>query len=206
MALIVRPHFVPGNSLLSSVQLILCRLKFFFFVYPLDSSQKKWFMWILASSVISLFAIGSAVNSVTKSICKKNHLWVGFNFRFGRTNLLKHNGASSICCSFSTEKDPLLPSIQQLTDARLIYSVSAALGHNKVLTCYFRLFLSVPLNPFCTFFFYKQYLFSQESHPECSARVPAIVTALEKNELTPKAWNAPNSIGFYVIFIYLVTI
>ncbi|XP_010547885.1 PREDICTED: histone deacetylase 14 isoform X2 [Tarenaya hassleriana] len=63
---------------------------------------------------------------------------------------------ASISCSYNTENDPLLPSIQQLTDARVIYSVSAALGHNK------------------------------ESHPECSARVPAIVTALEKSELTPK--------------------
>lgn len=69
---------------------------------------------------------------------------------------MKHNKGAYICCSFSSEKDLLLPSIQQLTDARIIYSVSAALGHNK------------------------------DSHPECSARVPAIVTALEKNELTPK--------------------
>ncbi|CAG7886408.1 unnamed protein product [Brassica rapa] len=84
----------------------------------------------------------------------------GFNLRNGlslwRKHLLKHNKGAYICCSFSTDNDPLLPSIQQLTDARVIYSVSAALGHNK------------------------------DSHPECSARVPAIVTALEKNELTPK--------------------
>ena len=60
----------------------------------------------------------------------------GFNFRNGlslwRKHLVKHNKGAYICCSFSTEKDPLLPSIQQLTDARVIYSVSAALGHNKV--------------------------------------------------------------------------
>ncbi|KAH0940792.1 hypothetical protein HID58_000429 [Brassica napus] len=84
----------------------------------------------------------------------------GFNLRNGlslwRKHLVKHNMGAYICCSFSTEKDPLLPSVQQLTDARVIYSVSAALGHNK------------------------------DSHPECSARVPAIVTALEKNELTRK--------------------
>ncbi|KAF3531031.1 hypothetical protein DY000_02036674, partial [Brassica cretica] len=84
----------------------------------------------------------------------------GFNLRNGlslwRKHLVKHNKGAYICCSFSSEKDLLLPSIQQLTDARLIYTVSAALGHNK------------------------------DSHPECSARVPAIVTALEKNELTPK--------------------
>lgn len=50
-----------------------------------------------------------------------------------RKHLVKHNNRAYTCCSFSTEKDPLLlPSIQQLTDARIIYSVSAALGHNKV--------------------------------------------------------------------------
>jgi hypothetical protein len=93
-----------------------------------------------------LIALGSAGISGSRNICKKNQ-W--------RKYLLKPSG-SSINCSFSTEKNPLLPSIQQLADARLIYSVSAALGHNK------------------------------ESHPECSARVPAIVNALEMNELTPK--------------------
>lgn len=98
---------------------------------------------------------------------------------------MKHNGAS-ICCSFSTEKDPLLPSIQQLTDARLVYSVSAALGHNKVCTCYIWLFLLSFSILSCTFLKVISFC-SQESHPECSARVPAIVTALEKNELTPKA-------------------
>lgn len=42
---------------------------------------------------------------------------------------------NNICCSFSTDNDP---SVQQLNDARIIYSVSPALGHNKVffLTCY----------------------------------------------------------------------
>ncbi|XP_035844901.1 histone deacetylase 14-like isoform X2 [Helianthus annuus] len=39
---------------------------------------------------------------------------------------------------------------------KVIYSVAPAMGHNK------------------------------EAHPECSLRVPAIVTALEKVELTPK--------------------
>ncbi|EEF46048.1 Histone deacetylase, putative [Ricinus communis] len=61
-----------------------------------------------------------------------------------------------ICCSNSFEKDPNLPSIQQLTDARIIYSVAPAMGHN------------------------------QESHPESHLRVPAIVTALEKMELSAK--------------------
>ncbi|CAA0397362.1 unnamed protein product [Arabidopsis thaliana] len=100
----------------------------------------------MALIVRPFFVPGSAGISGSRNICKKNQ-W--------RKYLLKPSG-SSINCSFSTEKNPLLPSIQQLADARLIYSVSAALGHNK------------------------------ESHPECSARVPAIVNALEMNELTPK--------------------
>lgn len=34
------------------------------------------------------------------------------------------------------------------------------------------------------------YHFQQESHPESNFRVPAIVNALEKMELTPKVLNA----------------
>ncbi|KFK29968.1 hypothetical protein AALP_AA7G200700 [Arabis alpina] len=100
----------------------------------------------MALTIQPLSLPGSGGLSRTRrSICKNG-------FGLWRKHVVKPN----ICCSFSTEKDPLLPSIQELTDARLIYSVSPALGHNK------------------------------ESHPECSARVPAIVTALEKNELIPK--------------------
>ncbi|KAF2284446.1 hypothetical protein GH714_021918 [Hevea brasiliensis] len=63
---------------------------------------------------------------------------------------------ASISCSHSFNKDTNLPSIQELTNARVIYSVAPALGHN------------------------------QESHPESHRRVPAIVSALEKMELTSK--------------------
>ncbi|KAG6775310.1 hypothetical protein POTOM_018754 [Populus tomentosa] len=59
----------------------------------------------------------------------------------------------SISCSYSLDKDPL---IEKLTDARVIYSVAPAMGHN------------------------------QEAHPESYLRVPAIVSALEKAELTSK--------------------
>ncbi|KAK8577880.1 hypothetical protein V6N13_076558 [Hibiscus sabdariffa] len=55
-----------------------------------------------------------------------------------------------------TEKNDTLPSLKQLSDARVIYAAAPALGHNK------------------------------EAHPESSARVPAIVTALDKMELTSK--------------------
>lgn len=73
----------------------------------------------------------------------------------GKKCFLK-NIKTSVACSYSSEKNDTLPSVKELTDARVIYAVAPALGHNK------------------------------ESHPESSARVPAIVTALEKMELTSK--------------------
>ncbi|XP_020534435.1 histone deacetylase 14 isoform X2 [Jatropha curcas] len=72
-----------------------------------------------------------------------------------RKHCSKSIGAS-ISCSYSFEKDPNLPSIQKLTDARVMYSVAPAMGHN------------------------------QEAHPESHLRVPAIVSALEKMKLTSK--------------------
>lgn len=105
-----------------------------------------------------LIALGSAGISGTRDICKKNQ---------SRKYLLKPNGAS-VNCSFSTEKDPLLPSIQQLTDARLIYSVSAALGHNKVFTCYIFGCFSVPLNPFLHILLSN--LFARRNHIQNAAQ------------------------------------
>lgn len=78
----------------------------------------------------------------------------------GRKHLLNPNG-TSICCSLSTEKDPFLPSIQNLIDTRLIYSVSAALGHNKVSTCY-NLVVSVTFNPLLHVFLSN--LFAHRNH------------------------------------------
>ncbi|KAL3528085.1 hypothetical protein ACH5RR_012741 [Cinchona calisaya] len=62
----------------------------------------------------------------------------------------------SFRCSNWIENYPTAPSITQIADAKVIYSVAPAMGHNK------------------------------ESHPECNSRVPAIMNALEKMELTPK--------------------
>ncbi|CAN0878505.1 Histone deacetylase 14, chloroplastic [Linum grandiflorum] len=59
------------------------------------------------------------------------------------------------CANHSEKQAEPLP-ILHLTDARVIYSVAPAMGHN------------------------------QEAHPESHFRVPAIVSALEKMELTPK--------------------
>ncbi|XVF14817.1 hypothetical protein REPUB_Repub09cG0094100 [Reevesia pubescens] len=80
---------------------------------------------------------------------------------------------TSVSCSYSTEKNDTLPSMKQLSDARVIYAVAPALGHNK------------------------------ESHPESNARVPAIVTALEMMELTSKVAASKNRldppVGFALI-------
>nr|KJB75253.1 hypothetical protein B456_012G036200 [Gossypium raimondii]KJB75256.1 hypothetical protein B456_012G036200 [Gossypium raimondii] len=96
----------------------------------------------------------------------KNHCRFSANTMLSEHRFYKHllsgrkcvskNTKTSVSCSYSTEQNDTLPSINQLSDARVIYAVAAALGHNK------------------------------ESHPESSARVPAIVKALEKMELTPK--------------------
>ncbi|KAI5384168.1 histone deacetylase 14, chloroplastic [Lathyrus oleraceus] len=63
---------------------------------------------------------------------------------------------ASICCSSHVPNGSSLPSIEQLSNARVIYSVAPSMGHN------------------------------QESHPESHFRVPAIAKALEEMKLTPK--------------------
>ncbi|CAN0865116.1 hypothetical protein LINGRAHAP2_LOCUS9140 [Linum grandiflorum] len=68
----------------------------------------------------------------------------------------------------SEKQEEQLP-ILHLTNARVIYSVAPAMGHN------------------------------QEAHPESHFRVPAIVSALDKMELTPKAMDKASHQG--IIFI-----
>ncbi|XP_059432791.1 histone deacetylase 14, chloroplastic isoform X2 [Corylus avellana] len=77
------------------------------------------------------------------------------NLTRGKRCFSRRTGAS-ISCSNSIGKDPFIPSNENVTNAKLIYAVAPAMGHN------------------------------QESHPESNFRVPAIVNALEKMELTPK--------------------
>ncbi|CAN6475994.1 unnamed protein product [Victoria cruziana] len=62
----------------------------------------------------------------------------------------------SISCFSGEKKDPSLCPDIRQTNARILYCAAPAMGHN------------------------------QESHPECNARVPAIMDALEKLELSPK--------------------
>ncbi|KAL5555441.1 hypothetical protein UlMin_037677 [Ulmus minor] len=60
------------------------------------------------------------------------------------------------CLSTGTGENSYIPANEKLADARVIYAVAPAMGHN------------------------------QESHPESHLRVPSIVDALEQMELTPK--------------------
>ncbi|CAN1829008.1 Histone deacetylase 14, chloroplastic, partial [Linum perenne] len=80
---------------------------------------------------------------------------VGHNrFRVYSSWHCKTTARAYVSCSNNLEKQSDAISLQ--SDARVIYSVAPAMGHNK------------------------------EAHPESHFRVPAIVTALEKMELTPK--------------------
>ncbi|KAG2410631.1 Histone deacetylase [Vigna angularis] len=88
----------------------------------------------------AFFLVGHRVLDMRRSngcLFRKNRRWVG----------------ASISCS-GVRND--LPSIEQLSDARVIYSVAASMGHN------------------------------QEAHPESHFRVPAIVNALEEMQLSSK--------------------
>ncbi|XP_027921737.1 histone deacetylase 14 isoform X1 [Vigna unguiculata] len=88
----------------------------------------------------AFFLVGHRVLDIRTSndcLFRKNRRWVG----------------ASISCS-GVRND--LPSIEQLSDARVIYSVAASMGHN------------------------------QEAHPESHFRVPAIVNALEEMQLSSK--------------------
>ncbi|XP_047334589.1 histone deacetylase 14, chloroplastic [Impatiens glandulifera] len=68
----------------------------------------------------------------------------------------RHNTNSLVSCLTTGDGDTFIPSDTHLNAAKIIYSIAPAMGHN------------------------------QEAHPESHLRVPAIVKALEKMELTPK--------------------
>lgn len=65
-----------------------------------------------------------------------------------------------VCSSNSSADTPVTYSETELRNAKVIYSVAPAMGHNK------------------------------EAHPECNSRVPAILSALEGMELTSKIRGA----------------
>ncbi|XP_057541894.1 histone deacetylase 14, chloroplastic isoform X1 [Amaranthus tricolor] len=94
------------------------------------------------------------------SLCTwTNPLKLRFFIGHARNSFLKNHISRrncSISCSTNLEMEPYFSSDVQLTNAKVIYSVAPAKGHN------------------------------QESHPESNLRVPAIVDALDKMELNPK--------------------
>ncbi|KAI5672347.1 hypothetical protein M9H77_12711 [Catharanthus roseus] len=121
-------------------------------------------MELLTRAILSFPSAGSIVLRVQNHVCTwKNHYMPNFGKknRFSLKHWRLENGCYSknprgLVCYSSAQNDPMLPSGAETQNAKVIYSVAPAMGHN------------------------------QESHPECNSRVPAIVTALEKMELTSK--------------------
>lgn len=144
----------------------------------------------------------------------------------GRRCFSKNTEASSSYAN-GTGENPYVPVNTKLSDARVIYAVAPAMGHNQVYSilswapflflsfwpcfagdvyfvrlfscksCLRHLFFSFdgcflhPYHGFTLYFFMPLIIVStyycwQESHPESHFRVPAIVQALDKLELTPK--------------------
>ncbi|KAK1588129.1 hypothetical protein Q3G72_020119 [Acer saccharum] len=107
---------------------------------------------------------GNALSLMRHHVYKwKSHNWFDLNPNFlGGSRFLKHpisrkkdlskSNGGSLVCSYNVQKNQNL----QLNDARVIFSVAPAMGHNK------------------------------ESHPESHFRVPSILSALETMELTSK--------------------
>ncbi|KAG0602030.1 hypothetical protein M758_11G156100 [Ceratodon purpureus] len=73
-----------------------------------------------------------------------------------RQSAVRCDADSNASASTSRRPRELLVPVSQLVEARVIFAAAPAMGHN------------------------------QEGHPECNARVPSILEALEKGELTPE--------------------
>ncbi|XP_070678518.1 histone deacetylase 14, chloroplastic isoform X3 [Malus domestica] len=134
----------------------------------------------LLSFPISSSPTGNALFLVRKHLCKwKSHSRFDLDAKFVRDRILNKSwrrrrcfsekAETPISCSNGTGEDPFIPVNKKLSDARVIYAVAPAMGHNK------------------------------EAHPESHFRVPAIVNALEKLELSPKAMDEASQQG--IIFI-----
>ncbi|KAL1538980.1 Histone deacetylase 14, chloroplastic, variant 4 [Salvia divinorum] len=105
------------------------------------------------------FSIGYVSCSIRSRLC-----WLRKHYIFGNGYVEKNvkpirvysqqTKRSFVCCSSNTQFNHFLPSETELLNGKVIYSVAAAMGHNK------------------------------EAHPECNSRVPAIIDALEKMKLT----------------------
>nr|XP_017178843.1 histone deacetylase 14 isoform X3 [Malus domestica] len=137
-------------------------------------------MELLSFPISSSPTGGNALFLVRKHLCKwKSHSRFDLDAKFVRDRILNKSwrrrrcfsekAETPISCSNGTGEDPFIPVNKKLSDARVIYAVAPAMGHNK------------------------------EAHPESHFRVPAIVNALEKLELSPKAMDEASQQG--IIFI-----
>ncbi|XP_057251480.1 histone deacetylase 14, chloroplastic isoform X5 [Beta vulgaris subsp. vulgaris] len=116
-----------------------------------------------------LFSHGTMLPSLEHSLCTwkdplKLRLFIGRAKNSCVKNLISGR-RRFISCSTNMAKDATISSDIQLANAKVIYSIAPATGHN------------------------------QESHPECNLRVPAIVGALEKMELTAKVMDQASERG-----------
>ncbi|KAJ0040981.1 hypothetical protein Pint_27371 [Pistacia integerrima] len=121
--------------------------------------------------------LGNVLSLMKHHVCKwRSHNQFGMDLTFlrdrrfgkhptcGRKYLTKSN-EGSVSCSLNEGNNQDF----KLSDARVIYSVAPAMGHNR------------------------------ESHPESHFRVPAIVTTLEEMELTSKLYATIYLDGFSFI-------
>ncbi|XP_042025644.1 histone deacetylase 14-like [Salvia splendens] len=100
------------------------------------------------------FSIGNVFCPITSHIC-----WLRKHYIHGNGYVEKNvkpirAKRSYVCCSNNPQINHFSPSETELLNGKVIYSVAAAMGHNK------------------------------EAHPECNSRVPAIIDALERMKLT----------------------
>lgn len=91
-----------------------------------------------------LLVLGNALFLARQHLCKwKNHSRFDLEAKFVRNRILNKSLRSgrrclsekteaSISCSTGTGVDPLIPVNKKLSDARIIYAVAPAMGHNQV--------------------------------------------------------------------------
>ena len=93
-----------------------------------------------------MFVLGNVLFFVRHHLYKwKSHIRIDMDGKFaggqfspkklrgGRRCFSRSIGGASISCSNSMGKDPYVPSNEKITNARLIYAVAPAMGHNQVI-------------------------------------------------------------------------
>lgn len=99
------------------------------------------FSLIVVIAIVTV--LGNALFLVRKHLCKwKNHSRFDLDEKFVRDRILNKSWRGRRCfsekaetpisCSNGTGEDPFIPVNKKLSDARVIYAVAPAMGHNKV--------------------------------------------------------------------------